>query len=55
MENEPGEKQVQNHKVLRKVAIALGALFAMGAIFVMQRDYIYGTKGNLGQGTHARF
>ena len=55
MENQPEETHVQNHKLLRKIAIAAGALFAIGAIFVMQRDYIYGAKGNMGQGTHARF
>lgn len=55
MDNETGETQVQNHKLLRKVVIAAGALFAIGAIFVMQRDFIYGAKGNMGQGTHARF
>ena len=38
-----------------KFAIVLGLIAAVVAIAVIQRDFIYGTKGNLGQGTHPRF
>ena len=39
---------------MRSVAIVLGVLAVVIAIALIQRDFIYGTKGNLGQGTHPR-
>jgi hypothetical protein len=49
------ENQSKGSKAMRKMVIVLGLIVAVGAILVIQRDFIYGTKGNLGQGTHARF
>ncbi len=40
---------------MSKFKIALGIIIATGAILVIQRDFLYGTKGNLGQGTHPHF
>jgi hypothetical protein len=49
------ENQSGRSKIMRKMLIVLGLIVAVGAILVVQRDFIYGTKGNLGLGTHPRF
>jgi hypothetical protein len=42
-------------KFLRRTLFVLGGLSAVVTLFIVQRDFIYGAKGNLGQGTHPRF
>jgi hypothetical protein len=37
---------------MRNFGFALGIIAAVIALLIVQRDFIYGTRGNLGQGTH---
>ena len=39
----------------KKLLYTLGGLAAVITIAMFQRDFIYGTRGNMGQGTHPRF
>jgi hypothetical protein len=40
---------------MKNLGIAVGLIAAVIALLVVQRDFIYGTRGNLGQGTHPSF
>ena len=46
---------IEKKKSPPKPLIFAGLLAALLAVLVIQRDFIYGAKGNLGQSTHARF
>ena len=57
---EHSERYKSNHKgqaamKKRNFMIGLGAVAAVITVLVLQRDFIYGAKGNVGQGVHARF
>jgi hypothetical protein len=39
----------------KKFLYVLGGIAAVVAILVFQRDFIYGVRGNVGQGTHPGF
>jgi hypothetical protein len=37
---------------MKKFSVTLGVIAAVITVLVVQRDFLYGTRGNLGQGTH---
>ena len=37
---------------MKNFGLVLGVIAAVITVLVFQRDFIYGTRGNLGQGTH---
>ena len=45
---------MENKKLPPKPLLITGLLVGVVALLVLQRDFIYGAKGNLGQSTHAR-
>ena len=49
------ERKLEKKKSPPRPLIIAGLLAAFVAVLVIQRDFIYGAKGNLGQSTHARF
>jgi hypothetical protein len=38
--------------MMKNFGFALGIIAVVITLLVFQRDFIYGTRGNLGQGTH---
>jgi hypothetical protein len=39
-------------EMMKNFGFALGIIAVVITLLVFQRDFIYGTRGNLGQGTH---
>ena len=37
---------------MKKFGVTIGIVAAVITVLVFQRDFLYGTRGNLGQGTH---